>query len=185
VGGGRDLHTVGGADGTINTSFLDAIYKVFSDPAEAMMVKQSGFAGGEVAKQYPDLEYGVDYDFFAFPGAQGMQGGADYLMAFSDSLAAKAMVTYLTSAEGAMTWAKVGFDLSPNKWAKGKYADEALAKKGNALAGAAGFTPDMGDTIPAPFGEAEWAALIEVVQGGDIAGALASAAEAKVEGLSQ
>ena len=43
------------------------------------MVKQSGFAGGVVAEQFPELEYGTDYDFFAFPGAQGMQGGADWL----------------------------------------------------------------------------------------------------------
>ena len=58
--------------GTVSTGFLDAIYKVFSDPAEAMMVKQSGIADGEIAKQFPDLQYGTDYDFFAFPGASTM-----------------------------------------------------------------------------------------------------------------
>jgi len=180
-----ETYTVGGATGTVSTPFLNAIYKVFSDPPEAMMVKQSGFAGGEVAKQYPDLEYGVDYDFFAFPGAQGMQGGADFLMAFGDSPATKAMVAYLTSAEGAATWAKVGFDLSPNKWAAGKYTDAALAKKGAALANATGFTPDLGDTIPAPFGEAEWKAIINVVQGEDIKTALAAVAAAQAEALGQ
>jgi alpha-glucoside transport system substrate-binding protein len=180
-----ETYTVGGATGTINTAFLDAIYLPFADPPEAMMVKQSGFAGGEVVKQFPDLEYGVDFDFFAFPGAQGMQGGADFLMAFSDNPAAKALVTYLTSAEGATSWARTGFDLSPSKWAVGKYTDSQLAKKAAALAAAAGFTPDLGDTIPAPFGEAEWAAIIEVVQGGDVAEALAKAAAAQAEGLSQ
>ena len=48
-------YTVGGATGTVSTPFLDAIFKVFSDPPEAMMVKQSGFAGGESVKQCPDL----------------------------------------------------------------------------------------------------------------------------------
>lgn len=176
-------YTVGGADGTVNTGFLDAIYKVFSDPPEAMMVKQSGFAGGEIVKQYPDLVYGTDFDFFAFPGAQGMQGGADFLMVFGDSPATRAMVAYLTGSAGAETWAQVGFDLSPNKLAAGKYADEQLAKKGAALAGAAGFTPDMGDTIGAPFGEAEWKAIITVVQGGDIQTALDEAAAAQTEAL--
>ncbi|RME90394.1 MAG: hypothetical protein D6770_02550 [Anaerolineae bacterium] len=176
-------YTVGGADGTLNTPFLEAIYKVFSDPPEAMMVKQSGFAGGEIVKEYPDLEYGTDFDFFAFPGAKGMQGGADFLMAFSDKPAAKAMVAYLTGEEGATTWAQVGFDLSPNKLAEGKYTDPQLAKKAEALANAAGFTPDLGDTIPAPFGEAEWKAIIEVVQGGDIATALEAAAAAQAEAL--
>ncbi len=49
-------YTVGGANGTVNTKFLDAIYKVFSNPPEALMVKQSGFAGGSIATQYPNLE---------------------------------------------------------------------------------------------------------------------------------
>ncbi len=178
-------YTVGGAEGTVSTSFLDAIYKVFSDPPEAMMVKQSGFAGGEIAKQYPDLEYGVDYDFFAFPGAQGMQGGADFLMAFSDKGAVKAMLAYLTGELGAKTWAQVGFDLSPNKLAVGNYTDVQLAKKAEALASASGFTPDLGDTIPAPFGEAEWKAIIAAVQGEDLATALAEAAAAQVEALPQ
>lgn len=178
-------YTVGGADGTVNTGFLDAIYKVFSDPPEAMMVKQSGFAGGEVVKQFPDLEYGVDFDFFAFPGAQGMQGGADYVMAFGDSPATQAMIAYLSSDLGGQTWAEVGFDLSPNMGGQGFYADVQLAKKADALYGAAGFTPDLGDSIPAPFGEAEWAAIIAVVQGGDVQAALDTAAAVQAEALGE
>ena len=178
-------YTVGGAEGTVNTPFLDAIYKVFSDPPEAMMVKQSGFAGGEIVKQYPSLQYGTDFDFFAFPGAKGMQGGADYMMAFSDTPAVKALVTYLTSAYGAQVWAETGFDLSPNKNAVGKYTDAQLSKKAEALANASGFTPDLGDTIPAPFGEAEWKAIIAAVQGEDIPKALAAAAAAQADALKQ
>jgi alpha-glucoside transport system substrate-binding protein len=176
-------YTVGGAKGTVSTPFLEAIYKVFSDPPEAMMVKQSGFAGGEVAKQFPDLKYGTDYDFFAVPGAKGMQGGADFMMAFSDAPAAKALVAYLTGAAGAAEWAKVGFDLSPNKLALGNYTDPGLIKKAEALAGAAGFTPDIGDTIPAPFGEAEWKAIVDYVNGADLDTALAAAAKAQADAL--
>lgn len=178
-------YTVGGADGTVNTKFLDAIYAVFADPAQAMMVKQSGFAGSEILKQYPTLEYGVDYDFFAFPGAKGMQGGADYMMAFGTSPAAQALIGFLTSQEGAEAWAAVGFDLSPNTLATGKYTDTQLTKKADALASATGFTPDLGDTIPAPFGEAEWKALIGVVQGGDVATQLAAVAAAQAEALAK
>jgi alpha-glucoside transport system substrate-binding protein len=178
-----EAYTVGGATGTVSTPFLEAIYKVFSDPPEAMMVKQSGFAGGEVTSQYPDLVYGTDYDFFAVPGAQGMQGGADYMMAFGDSPAAKALVVYLTSPKGAAEWAKAGFDLSPNRMALGHYPDTALVKKSIALAGAAGFTPDIGDTIPAPFGEAEWKAIVDYVNGADLAAALDAAASAQADAL--
>jgi alpha-glucoside transport system substrate-binding protein len=176
-------YTVGGATGTVSTPFLEAIYKVFSDPPEAMLVKQSGFAGGEVAAQYPNLVYGTDYDFFAVPGALGVQGGADFMMAFGDSPAAKALVAYLTSPRGAAEWAKAGFDLSPNRLALGNYADAALIKKSIALAGAAGFTPDIGDTIPAPFGEAEWKAIVDYVNGADLDAALSAAAAAQADAL--
>lgn len=176
-------YTIGGATGTVSTSFLDAIYKVFSDPPQAMMVKQSGFAGGEIAKQYPNLKYGTDYDFFPVPGAKGMQGGADFMMAFGTSPATKALVAYLTGKEGAAQWAKVGFDLSPNKLALGNYTDPALIKKAEALAGAAGFTPDIGDTIPAPFGEAEWKAIVDYVNGADLDAALNAAAKAQADAL--
>jgi alpha-glucoside transport system substrate-binding protein len=181
----NDIYTVGGTTGTIETGFLDAIYKVFQPEPEAMMVKQSGFAGGEVKTQFPDLEYGVDYDFFMFPGAQGLQGGADFLFAFGDSPATKALVTYLTTQPGVDAWVAAAFDVCPNMLSEGKYTDVSLGKKSEMLLGAAGFTPDMGDTIGAPFGEAEWAALIEVVQGGDIPTALAKAAAAQAEALGQ
>ncbi len=176
-------YTVGGAEGTLSTSFLDAIYKPFSDPPEAMMVKQSGFAGGVIADQFPELVYGQDYDFFPFPGAQGMQGGADWLMVFNPSPAAKAVVAYLTSRAGAVHWAEVGFDLSPNNHATRAYKDPQLAKKALALATAAGFTPDIGDTIPGGFGKAEWQAIVDVVSGGDIQAALDKVAEVQAEVL--
>lgn len=176
-------YTVGGAQGTLSTGFLDAIYKVFSDPPEAMMVKQSGFAGGEIAKQYPDLEYGVDYDFFAVPGAKGLQGGADWMMAFSDSAAVKALVAYLSSDLGGANWAKASFDLSPNKGANGNYVDAALIKKGDALAKTTGFTPDTGDTIPGGFGSAEFKALSDYVNGAALEPLLDSLANVQMEAL--
>jgi alpha-glucoside transport system substrate-binding protein len=176
-------YTVGGGKGTVSTAFLDAVYKVFSDPAEAMMVKQSGFAGGEILKKFPSLKYGTDYDFFAIPGAKGLQGGADFLMVFNANPAAKALVAYITSDTGAKNWAAAGFDLSPNSKAAGAYTDPALIKKGDALAKATGFTPDIGDTIPGGFGKAEWKAIVDYINGGDLDKGLADAAAAQAEGL--
>ena len=181
-----ETYTVGGAEGTLSTGFLDAIYKPFADPPEAMMVKQSGFAGGVVTEQFPELVYGTDFDFFAFPGAQGMQGGADWMMVFNPSPAAQALVAYLTSRSGALNWAQAGFDLSPNNHATRAYTDAQLLKKALALATAAGFTPDIGDTIQPSFGSAEWAALVDVISGAsDIPTALAQAAAAQAEDLGE
>ena len=176
-------YAVGGAQGTLSTGFLDAIYKPFADPPEAMMVKQSGFAGGEIAKQFPDLVFGSDYDFFVVPGAKGLQGGSDWMMSFSDSAAVKALVTYLSSAEGGANWAAAGFDLTPNKGGAGNYTDASLQKKADAFYNSEGFTPDIGDTIPGGFGPAEWTAIVDYLNGGDLDAALSEAAEVQGEAL--
>lgn len=174
-------YAVGGAQGTLSTPFLDAIYKPFADPAEAMMVKQSGFAGGEIAKQFPGLVYGTDYDFFVVPSAQGLQGGVEPMMAFNDTPAVRALVAYLSSAEGGAAWAAAGFDLSPNKNGEGNYTDPSLIKKAEAFYATQGFTPDIGDSIPSGFGSAEWTAIIDFLNDGDLAAALAQAAAVQAE----
>jgi alpha-glucoside transport system substrate-binding protein len=161
-------YTVGGADGTVNTKFLDAIYKVFSNPPEAMMVKQSGFAGSEIVKQFPNLKYGTDFDFFQFPGVQGLQGGADFMMAFSDKPAAQALIAYITSATGGENWAAANFGLTANNAGAGKYTDPQLSKLGDMLKNASGFTFDVGDALGAPFNDAEFKGVVSIVQGADI-----------------
>ena len=178
-----EKYTVGGAQGTLSTAFLEAIYKPFADPPEAMMVKQSGFAGGEVAKQFPDLKQGTDYDFFVVPGIQGLQGSVEPLMAFSDKPAVKALVAYLSSAQGGANWAGATFGLSPNKGADGNYTDPGLQKLGEAIANTKGFTTDIGDTIPGGFGSAEFQGLTEFVNGGDVDTILKDLAAKQAEGL--
>jgi alpha-glucoside transport system substrate-binding protein len=178
-----DKYTVGGAAGTVSIGFNDAINKVFSTPPEAMMVKQSGFAGGTITATYPDLKYGTDFDFFGVPGAKGLQGGSDWMMSFSDKPAVKALIAYLSSAKGGETWAQVGFDLTPNMAGASAYTDPALLKKGQILATATGFTPDIGDSIPGGFGSAEFKGITDYVNGGDLDSILASIAKVQADAL--
>lgn len=176
-------YTVGGAQGTLSTAFLDAVYKPFTDPPQAMMVKQSGFAGGEILKKFPDLKYGTDYDFFPVPGAKGLQGGADLMLSFSNSNAVKALVTYLASPVGAANWAASGLGVTPNKAGVGHYKQPDLVKYADALANTSGFTYDIGDTIPGGFGKAEWTAIVDFVNGKDLDAELAAAAKVQAEAL--
>jgi alpha-glucoside transport system substrate-binding protein len=178
-----ETYAVGGSAGTVSVGFNDAIIKVFSTPPEAMMVKQSGFAGGTIKDNYPDLVYGTDYDFFGVPSAQGLQGGSDWMMAFSDKPAVKALVAYLSSAKGGEMWAQVGFDLTPNMAGEAAYVDPALLKKGQILADATGFTPDIGDSIPGGFGSAEFKGITDYITGGDLDTILNTITAAQAEGL--
>jgi len=177
-------YTVGGAQGTLTTSFRDAIMNIVTDPPQAMMVKQSGFAGGEIAAEYPDLEYGVDYDFFPVPGLKGVQGGSDWMMAFSNKPAVAAIFAYLSSEQGGRTWAEVGFGVTPNIAGFGNYEEgTALGNLAAILESAQGFTPDIGDTIPGGFGTAEWTAIINYLNGEDLQAALDQAAQVQQEAL--
>lgn len=176
-------YTVGGAQGTLTTSFQNAVYQVFSDPPQAMMVRQSGFAGGLIAAQYPDLKYGADYDFFQLPGAKGVQTGSDWMMAFSDKPAVAALYRYLASEAGAQAWAATGFDISPNKAAAGGYTNESLQKRADILYEAQASVPDIGDTIPGGFGSAEWRAIVNYINGGVLDTELANVAAAQKSAL--
>jgi len=178
-------YTVGGAQGTLSTGFNEAILKVFSDPPEAMMVKQSGFAGGTITEQYTDLEYGSGYDFFGVPGAQGLQGGSDWMMMFSDKPAVKAIVAYLSSDMGGEKWAEVGFDLTPNSAGSDAYTSESLQKKADILTNASGFVPDIGDSIPGGFGSAEFSAVSDYVNGAELDPLLDELADIQQEALGE
>ena len=177
-------YTVGGAEGTLTISFRDAIFNIVTDPPEAMMVKQSGFAGGEIAAEYPDLEYGTDYAFFQVPGLQGLQGGSDWLMAFSDKPAVAAIVGYLSSDLGGQNWAEEGFGLTPNTAGLPLYDENtALGQLAQILSNAEAFTPDIGDSIPGGFNNAEWTAIINYLNGADLQQELDRVAEVQQEAL--
>ena len=178
------IYTVGGAQGTLTTAFRDAIFNIVTDPPEAMMVKQSGFAGGEIAAEYPELVYGTDYDFFQVPGLQGLQGGSDWMMAFSDKPAVQAVFAYLSSDLGGQNWAKEAFGLTTNTVGLPLYDQTvALGKLAQILSGATAFTPDIGDSIPGGFNNAEWTAIVNYLNGADLQPELDQAATVQQEAL--
>jgi alpha-glucoside transport system substrate-binding protein len=181
----KSPYALDGADGTLTTNFMDAIYKPFGDSPAAMMVKQLSFAGDQIQGQFPNLKYGTDYDFFITPGIQGMQGYSDWLLAFSDKPAVRALVIYLSSPEGGVNWAKGSFGLSPNRNAEGNYVDPILMKKAVAFYNPQGVVPHIGDTIPGAFATAEWTAIIDYLKGGDLNDILSRVAEAQAAALNR
>jgi alpha-glucoside transport system substrate-binding protein len=166
-------YALGGAEGTVSTGFLDAIYTVFADPPQAYMVKQSGFAGGIVKSQYPELEFGTDFNFFVIPTIDGsappVQVGGDAMAIFNDTPEVRAVVAYLTSGRGGRAWAASGFDLSPNNKVTGlSYTDPISAAKANVLLRAPAVSFDVGDLLPGGMALDEFAAITEYVNGGNL-----------------
>jgi alpha-glucoside transport system substrate-binding protein len=107
------------------------------------------------------------------------------MMAFSDKPAVKAVFAYLSSQAGGSAWAETGFDVSPNALAEEAYTDEALKKRAQLLYQAEALVPDIGDSIPGGFGTAEWAAIINYVNGGDLDQSLSQAAAVQAEATGQ
>ena len=134
-----------------------------------MMVRQSGHMGEIIASQYPDLNFGTDYDFFQEPLAHGqLHGSSDWLMAFNDSAAVKALVAYLSSERGGQMWAQVGFGNTPNKTAKNAYTDERLKKLALILANSTSFVPDIEEAVPEEFASSERQAVVNFINGADL-----------------
>jgi len=88
-----------------------------------------------------------------------MQGGADFMMAFSNKPAAQALVAYVTGTVGGQNWAKANFSVSPNKNANGNYTDRRDQVRHDARQ-CFGFTFDIGDALGAPFNAAEWKGIV-------------------------
>jgi alpha-glucoside transport system substrate-binding protein len=177
-------YAAGGSEGTLTTSFNDAILQPFQDPSEAWMVKQSGFAGtATIQPAFPDFQYGEDFAFFVLPGIGGdpapMQVGADFIAVFNNTPAVQAIMAYLTSAPGATAWAASGFDLTPNSAVDiSAYENPISADKAQALLDAPEVVFDVGDLLPGGAGQAEFDAITAAVGGADVAEQLATIQQA-------
>jgi alpha-glucoside transport system substrate-binding protein len=175
--------TPGGAQGVLNTNVNDAILTVFSQAPGAMMVRQAGFAGDVIFADNPDLIFGLHYDFFVFPGVNGLQGKADFIMAFNDTAATRTLLTFFTSPQGAVAWAQSGFDLSPNLHSLGQYLNQRNQKMAEILANAQGLALNLDAAIPAPFGQAERQAVRQLLEQGELLNQLQDVAQAQADAL--
>jgi alpha-glucoside transport system substrate-binding protein len=170
-----DSYAIGGAQGTINTAFVDSLYPPFEDPPGAYMVRQASFAGGTIGEQFPDLVAGEDYTFFMFPALNDtygapMQGGADVMALFNDdNPAAVALMNYMFGAEGGKALAASGWGLSPNKQVTASDYTSALQGQAATLMNEApAFSFDADDRFPSGFNVDYWQAVVEYLGGGDL-----------------
>lgn len=169
-----EMYNAGGTEGALTVNFNDAVLMPFQDPPEAWMVKQSGFAGSAtIAPNFEGFEYGTDFAFFVLPGPDGepapMQVGGDFMGVFNNTPAAQAVMQFIASPAGASAWAQSGFDLTPNTAVNTEdYPDQLTRDKADALANAPDVSFDIGDSLPAEVGQAEFDGITEAVGGGNV-----------------
>ncbi|WIG60854.1 MAG: ABC transporter, substrate-binding protein (cluster 1, maltose/g3p/polyamine/iron) [Ktedonobacterales bacterium] len=160
IAGGN--HYINGAPQAIlATGFQDASYPPFKTPPEAYMYYLGDFTAGFITTQFPSLQPGTGFNFFAFPTItptyQGaVTGGADVVVAMKNNNGVRDLVTYLETAAAQTIWVKRGGFTSVNKSVDLSAYPNVVAKdSASQLVAAPIFRFGAGDIMP-PAVQQEW-----------------------------
>ena len=161
----------GGTSSALQTDFPTSVTQVFTDPPKAAMVMEGDFVGTFINTE-TKVKVGEGADVFTFPSINDsppvVVGAGDSIVMFKDNPAARAMITYLASAEAAELWAKRGGFSSPNKTLdEGVYPDDTTRKLASELAQAETFRFDLSDLQPVELNDALFAELANFVKNPD------------------
>src|SRR5699024_10316502 len=143
------------AEGALQNDFPTSVTTVFSS-GEAAMVYEGDFVAGVISGE-TDAVVGEDANFFPFPAvgdAPAVVGGGDVAVAFTDTEATMALMSYLASPEAAEIWVAEGGFTSPNKAVDTSLYPDDISRgiaEGLIAAGDA-FRFDMSDQMPSEFG---------------------------------
>jgi alpha-glucoside transport system substrate-binding protein len=146
----------GGTSGALQTDFPTSVSNVFSKSPKAAMVIEGDFVPGVVASKNP-LKAVSGYNVFPFPAigntANYVEGGGDMLMAFKDTPAIRALVSYLATGAAQTIWAKRGGYTAPAKTVPASAYPDAITRATSTAVGKAKvFRFDLSDLQPASFG---------------------------------
>lgn len=117
----RDPYLAGGVDGTVLTSFPDAVVDVFGPDPSAHLFMGGGFVGHfALGAIRPAPVPGRSIGVASFPTIDATVGdpvvvGADFIAAFADDEEVKQLLLYLTSPGAGRIWVSTGTSVSPNR----------------------------------------------------------------------
>jgi len=160
----------GGRQYVLSTNFGQAAQPLFTSPPRAYFHHQATFMQGFIAKQFPNLVPGEDYNFFAFPVidkkyAKAVEGAGDVCIMFNDTPQAEAFIKYFAGAKAQTFWVKGGSGLSANRSVSlSDYPDELSRNAAKILTGAEIVVFDASDMMPSAMNQAFWSAVMDYVQ---------------------
>jgi alpha-glucoside transport system substrate-binding protein len=178
---GKSNYLVGGQKGAVGTAFTKSVEQTFTggDTPKGAMVFEGDFVAVNIEQTKAKL--GADAKVFPFPAVgdkSPVVTGGDVAVALKDTKAAKALMTFLASADAAKISAGAGGFISPNKSVDmSAYPNDTMRDIAKALVGAGDdFRFDMSDQAPQSFGgtpgKGEWKILQDFLRNPkDIAGA--------------
>jgi alpha-glucoside transport system substrate-binding protein len=156
-------HYINGAPASIlATAFQDASYLPYDSPPKAYMYYLGDFTAGFITAQFPSLQAGTDFNFFAFPTinptyAGAVTGGADMIFAMKDNNGTRQFMQYMSTAEAQTIWIKQGGASSVNKSVPlSAYPNPVQLNAAKQLAGATFFRSSPDDLMPVAMESAYW-----------------------------
>jgi alpha-glucoside transport system substrate-binding protein len=169
IAGGK--HYINGAPQSIlATNFEPASYGPFKSPPDSYMYYLGDFTEGFITKQFKTLKPGTDFNFFPFPTIntqfQGaVTGGADVVVAMTNTDAVHQLVKYLATAEAQTIWVKRGGFTSVNKAVDlASYPDPIAKASAQMLTAASTFRFGAGDLMPSQVQAAFWKGVLAFIQ---------------------
>jgi alpha-glucoside transport system substrate-binding protein len=159
---GKGSNMAGGTSGAVQTDFPTSVNNVFQKPPKAAMVIEGDFVPGVATVKATPV---TDYNVFAFPSINNsppsVEIGGDTIVAFKDTPAVHAFMTFLASPQAAEAWAKRGgFGTGNKKVPVSMFPGVTARAAAAAIAAAKNVVFDMSDEQPAAFGatvgQGEW-----------------------------
>lgn len=157
---------VGGTATALATNFGAAGTPLFSDPPGCLFLHQGSFMTS-FFRRVSGARDG-EFDFFPFPAIDPKHAGSliaagDLVGMFRDTPQARALMSYLVTAEAQGILVRRGGALSPNAGVT-DYPDEISRREGELLRGARIVRFDASDLMPEAMNEAFWRATIDFVR---------------------
>ncbi len=156
----------GGKEAALATNFGDAGTPLFSDPPGCLFLHQASFMtsffrGNSGARD-------GEYDFFPFPAFEpaaptSLIAAGDLVGMFNDTPQARALMSYLVSAEAQSLLVAAGGGLSPNAGVT-NYPDDITRREADLLQTAKVVRFDASDMMSDAVNEAFWQATISYVR---------------------
>jgi len=163
---GDTSNLAGGTSGALQYSFNDSVTNAFSSPPKAAIVFEADFVAGVIlsstkAKANTGFNAAVFPTINSGPGAAAVEVAGDSIVAFRDTPAIRAFISYLATPEAAAAWAKSGgFGTGNKKMSPSVYPDPITRATEAPLQTAKAVVFDMSDVQPASFGataaQGEW-----------------------------
>jgi alpha-glucoside transport system substrate-binding protein len=163
-------YVLGGTESIISTFIGDSPVPMFADPPGCWLHAQAAW----ITDFFGDapLEAGVDYDFFYMPPIDDAYGrpalaAGDIMVMFNDRDEVRALMEFLSTAEGVEEWVKRGGTLSPHKGSQVEWYPSVIEQKiAQLLLDATSVRFDASDLMPTEVGSGSfWAEMVNYISG--------------------